>query len=124
MARRWVTTSKRYATSARKAEVIHINTDWRGRAKPGPWYGRYYEDWDAAHPKAWIHGQAVPGRFAAGALWGSSTLPWDAAWFRAQGVKMPKGAHYVVPGRDTIPLSDKLDPTDTGVMRLQFRQIR
>jgi hypothetical protein len=124
MARRWVTTSKRYATSARKAEVIHINTDWRGRAKPGSWYGRYYEDWDAAHPKAWIHGQAVPGRFAAGALWGSSTLPWDAAWFRAQGVKMPKGAHYVVPGRDTIPLSDKLDPTDTGVMRLQFRQIR
>ena len=24
--------------------MIHINTDWRGRAKPGPWYGRYYED--------------------------------------------------------------------------------
>ena len=36
-------------------------------------------------------------------------------------VKMPKGAHYVVPGRDKIPLTDKLDPTDTGVMRLQFR---
>ena len=64
------------------------------------------------------------GRFYAGALWGSSTLAWDAAWFRAQGVKMPKGAHYVVPGRDKIPLTDKLDPTDTGVMRLQFRQIR
>ena len=43
--------------------MIHINTDWRGRAKPGPWYGRYYEDWDAAHPKAWVRGQAVPGRF-------------------------------------------------------------
>jgi len=67
--------------------VIHINTDWRGRAKPGPWYGRYYEDWDAAHHKAWVRGQAVPGR-------------------------------------DKIPLTDKLDPTDTGVMRLQFRQIR
>ena len=80
--------------------MIHINTDWRGRAKPGPWYGRYYEDWDAAHPQAWIRGQAVPGRFYAGALWGSSTLAWDAAWFRAQGVEMPKGAHYVVPGRD------------------------
>ena len=37
---------------------------------------------------------------------------------------MPKGAHYVVPARDKIPLTDKLDPTDTGVMRLQFRQIR
>jgi len=37
---------------------------------------------------------------------------------------MPKGAHYVVPGRDKIPLTDKLDPTDTGVMRLQFRQTR
>jgi hypothetical protein len=24
----------------------------------------------------------------------------------------------------TIPLTDKLDPTDTGMMRLQFRQIR
>ena len=104
--------------------MIHINTDWRGRTKPGPWYGRYYEDWDAAHPTAWVRGQAVPGRFYAGALWGSSTLAWDAAWFRAQGVKMPKGAHYVVPGRDKIPLTDKLDPTDTGVMRLQFRQIR
>ena len=54
--------------------MIHINTDWRGRAKPGPWYGRYYEDWDAAHPGAWVRGQAVPGRFYAGALWGSSTL--------------------------------------------------
>ena len=31
---------------------------------------------------------------------------------------------YVVPGRDQVPLTDKLDPTDTGVMRLQFRQIR
>ncbi len=103
-----------------RQEVIHINTDWRGRAKPGPWYGHYYEDWDTAHPKARVRGQAVPGRFYAGALWGSSTL----AWFRAQGVKMPKGAHYVVPGRDTIPRTDKLDPTDTGVMRLQFRQIR
>jgi hypothetical protein len=107
-----------------RPDVIHINTDWRGRAKPGPWYGRYYEDWDAAHPKAWVRGQAVPGRFYAGALWGSSTLAWDAAWFRAQGVKMPKGAHYVAPGRDNIPLTDKLDPTDTGVMRLQFGQIR
>ena len=37
---------------------------------------------------------------------------------------MPKGAHYVVPDRDTIPRTDKLDPTDTGVIRLQFRQIR
>ena len=67
--------------------MIHINTDRRGRAKPGPWYGRYYEDWDDAHPKAWVRGQAVPGR-------------------------------------DKTPLTDKLDPTDTGVMRLQFRQIR
>ena len=64
----------------------------------------------------------MPGRFYAGALWGSSTLAWDAAWFRAHGVKMPMGAHYVVPGRDKIPLTEKLDPTDTGVMRLQFRQ--
>src|SRR6476660_9700980 len=104
-----------------RQEVIHINTDWRGRAKPGPWYGRYYEEWDAAHPTAWVRGQAVPGRFYAGALWGSSTLAWDAAWFRAHGVKMTQGAHYVVPGHDKIPLTDKLDPTDTGVMRLQFR---
>jgi hypothetical protein len=81
---------------------------------------------EKAHPKAWVRGQAVPGRFYAGALWGSSTLAWDAAWFRAQGVKMPKGAHYVMPGRDTIPLTDKLDPTDTGVMRrtIPVREVR
>jgi hypothetical protein len=30
----------------------------------------------------------------------------------------------VVPGRDKIPLTDKLHPTDNGVMRLQFREIR
>jgi hypothetical protein len=52
--------------------VIHINTHGRGRAKPGPWHGRYYEDWDAARPKAWVRGQAVPGWFYAGALWGFS----------------------------------------------------
>jgi hypothetical protein len=45
-----------------RQEVIHINTDWRGKAKPGPWYRHYYEDWDAAHPKAWVRGQAVPAR--------------------------------------------------------------
>ena len=60
----------------------------------------------------------------AGELWGSSTLAWNAAWFHAQGVMMPKGAHYVVHARDKIPLTDKVDPADTGVMRLQFRQIR
>ena len=35
-----------------------------------------------------------------------------------------QGRALVVPARDKIPLTDKLDPTDTGVMRLQFRQIR
>jgi len=29
-----------------------------------------------------------------------------------------------VPGRDKVPLTEKLDPTDTGVMRLQYRQTR
>ena len=48
----------------------------------------------------------MPGRFYACALWGTSTLAWDTAWFHAQGVKMPKGAHYVVPARDKIPLTD------------------
>ena len=52
----------------------------------------------------------MPGRFYAGALWGSSTLAWDVAWFRAQGVKMPKGAHYVVPGRDKVPAGLSLNP--------------
>ena len=52
----------------KRQDVIHINTDWRGRAKPGPWYGRYYEDWDAAHPTAWVHGQAVPDGRPCGSL--------------------------------------------------------
>ena len=99
-----------------------MSTDWTGHAKPGPWYGRYYEDWDAAHPKAWVRGQAVPGRFYAGELWGSSTLAWDTAWFHAARCEDAQGrALLVVPARDKIPLTDKLDPTDTGVMRLQFR---
>ena len=63
--------------------------------------------WRAWRSVEAIRGQAVPGRFYAGALWGSSTLTWDAAWFRAQGVKMPKGSHYVVPGRDKVPLTDR-----------------
>ena len=54
---------------------LEMSTDWTGHAKPGPWYGRYYEDWDAAHPKAWVRGQAVPGRFYAGELWGPPRWP-------------------------------------------------
>ena len=30
--------------------MIHINTVWRGRAKPGPWYGHYYEDCRVKEP--------------------------------------------------------------------------
>jgi hypothetical protein len=101
-----------------------INTDWRGRAKPGPWYGQYYRDWDARHPGAWICGQLVPGGFYSGNLWGSSTLEWDAEWFRSHGAKMPKGAHYIRPGRNTTPLTTKHNPTDTGVMRFQFEKGR
>jgi hypothetical protein len=99
---------------------IDIDTDWRGRAKPGRWYQRYYADWDAQFPGAWVRGLLVPGRFYPGQRWGSSTLDFDADWFRRHGVKMPRGAHYVRPGLDMIPLTDKLDPTDTGIMRLQF----
>ena len=38
--------------------------------------------------------------------------------------KMPKGAHYIAAGRSMTPLTEKLNPTDTGVMRLQFRRDR
>jgi len=37
---------------------------------------------------------------------------------------MPKGAHYIAAGRSMTPLTEKLNPTDTGVMRLQFRRDR
>ena len=40
---------------------LEIDTDWTGHAKPRPWYGRYYADWDAAHPGAWVRGELVPG---------------------------------------------------------------
>src|SRR5258708_9120942 len=96
-----------------RQQVIHINTNWWGRAKPGPWYGRYYQDWDAAHPTAWVHGQAVARRFFPGALWGSSTLAWGAARFRAQRVKLPKGAHYLVPARHKVPPPPHPEPTHT-----------
>jgi hypothetical protein len=39
----------------------------------GHWYGRYYADWDAAHPGAWVRGELVPGGFY-GSNWGGSTL--------------------------------------------------
>jgi hypothetical protein len=59
-----------------------------------------------------------------GDLWGSSTLSWDRDWFARHGAKMPKGAHYIAAGRSMTPLTEKLNPTDTGVMRLQFRRDR
>ncbi|HWY01204.1 MAG TPA: hypothetical protein VNY55_15385 [Mycobacterium sp.] len=101
--------------------MTRITTDYRGRAKPGPWYGQYYQDWNDRHPGAWVRGELVPGGFYSGNLWGSSTLNWDAEWFRRHGAKMPKGAHYIAPGRSMTPLTKKLNPTDTGVMRFQFR---
>ena len=73
-----------------------------------------------AHPGAWVRGELVPGGFYNGTRWGS-TLDWDAEWFAKHGAKMPKGAHYVRPSRSMTPLTDKLNPSDTGVMRLQFR---
>jgi len=99
---------------------LEINTDWTGHAKPGHWYGRYYADWDAAHPGAWVRGELVPGGFYGG-NWGGSTLSWDANWFSKHGAKMPKGVHYIAPGRSMTRLTEKLNPSDTGVMRLQFR---
>jgi hypothetical protein len=49
---------------------------------------------------------------------------WDRDWFARHGAKMPKGAHYIAPGCSMTPLTEKLNPTDTGVMRLQFRRDR
>jgi hypothetical protein len=100
---------------------LQITTDWTGHAKPGHWYGRYYADWEAAHPGAWVRGEMVPGGFYNGNRWGGSTLSWDANWFSKHGVKMPKGVHYIAPGRSMTRLTEKLNPSDTGVMRLQFR---
>ena len=65
--------------------MTRITTDYRDRAKPGPWYGQYYQDWNDRHPGAWVRGELVPGGFYSGNLWGSSTLNWDAEWFRRQG---------------------------------------
>jgi hypothetical protein len=100
---------------------FEISTDWTGHAKPGHWYGRYYADWEAAHPGAWVRGELVPGGFYNGNRWGGSTLSWDANWFSKHGAKMPKGVHYVAPGRSMTRLTEKLNPSDSGVMRLQFR---
>ena len=100
---------------------LEISTDWTGHAKPGHWYGSYYADWEAAHPGAWVRGELVPGGFYNGNRWGGSTLSWDATWFSKHGAKMPKGVHYIAPGRSMTRLTEKLNPSDTGVMRLQFR---
>ena len=118
------TSSETGLLPSRRIEERDDQPDWRGRAKPGPWYGQYYRDWDARHPGAWIRGQLVPGGFYSGNLWGSSMLKWDAEWFRSHGAKMPKGAHYIRPGRNTTPLTTKHNPTDTGVMRFQFEKGR
>ena len=62
-----------------RQEVIHINTDWRGRAKPGPWCGRYY---DHASP-----GLAEPeanddrGRIPLPRRVTSNAAPLDARWY-------------------------------------------
>ena len=107
-----------------REEVTHVDTDWLGRPKPGPWYRAYYQDWNERHPGAWVRGELVPGSFYQGDLWGSSTLSWDRDWFARHGAKMPKGAHYIAPGRSMTPLTEKHNPTDTGVMRPQFRRDR
>ena len=87
---------------------LEINTDWTGHAKPGHWYGRYYADWDAAHPGAWVRGELVPGGFYGG-NWGSSTLRWDANWFSKHAAKIPRGVHYIAPGRSMTRLTEKLE---------------
>ena len=79
---------------------FEISTDWTGHAKPGHWYGRYYADWEAAHPGAWVRGELVPGGFYNGNRWGGSTLSWDANWFSKHGAKMPKGVHSARPQHD------------------------
>lgn len=104
--------------------LVTISKDWRGRATPGTWYGHYHDEWHAAYPGAWAHALEEPGAFYAGNRWGSSTLAWDEVWFARHGAKMPKGAFYVRPGHNKIPLTEKLNPSDTGVIRLQFRRER
>ena len=102
-----------------------INTDWRGRAKPGSWYGQYYRDWEG------MPAIPVPGYAASWCLVASTAATSGAArrWSgtpngsAAMG-QMPKGAHYIPPGRNTTPLTTKHNPTDTGVMRFQFEKGR
>ena len=67
-----------------------ITTDYRGRAKPGPWYGQYYQDWNDRHPGAWVRGELVPGGFYSGNLWGNSTLNWDAGGSAARAPRCPR----------------------------------
>ena len=60
---------------------FEISTDWTGHAKPGHWYGRYYADWEAAHPGSVGTRRAGPGWLLNRNRWGGSTLSWDADWF-------------------------------------------
>lgn len=59
------------------------------RARPGLWFRRYHDDWDAAHPGAWANGTGACGGFCAGNVWVTGTPDWDREWFRAAGMKMP-----------------------------------
>jgi len=71
--------------------------DWRDEPKPGrgtatiPGLGR-------RPPQAWVSGRAVPGRFYAGALWGSSTLGLGCGLVsRARGEACPRRSTMWVP---------------------------
>src|SRR6476646_655153 len=56
----------RYEQAQEREEVTHVDTDWRGRAKSGAWYGAYYQDWNERHPGAWVRGELVPGKLLSG----------------------------------------------------------
>ena len=67
-----------------RLEVIHINTDWRGRAKPGPWYGRYYED--GTPPTQGVGTRTGGARpVYAGALWDPPRWPGIRPGFARKG---------------------------------------
>jgi len=72
---------------------IAIDTDWRGRAKPGKWWQRYYSQWLDAHDAFRKDRDIDPGGWARGddgnEWWLTDTPDWDREWFNGQGVQPP-----------------------------------
>lgn len=83
-----------YLRKTGKWNTVPIDTDWRGRARSGPWWPQYYAQWLDVHGADREKTELNPGTWTRDhdlhEVWISTTPEWDRQWFEAHSVKPPK----------------------------------